>query len=145
MPKTFVSLHDGYKTTIKSRDHIYHSDEPLDAGGSDSAATPTEMVMGALGSCIAMTVKMYATRKGWPLEGVEVELDFERFNGKDYPGYAGDEAHVHEIFKAIRFIGDLTEDQNTRLLDIATRCPVHRLLSTPTFWVMGELDEEFPV
>lgn len=130
------------RTTIKSRHHEYHADEPVSAGGTDTAPTPTEMVMGALGSCMAITAKMYADRKKWPLEGVEVSLDYERFSGRDYEAYEGDEMFVHEIRKHITFHGPLDDDQRERLLEISTRCPVHRLLATPTFWVDRVFEDE---
>lgn len=143
MEKTRVILPaTGYQTTIKTRHHVYHADEPTQDGGTDTAVTPTEMVMGALGSCIAITIRLYAERKGWDLQGVEMELDFERFNGKDYPAYEGGEAYVHEVRKGIKLIGNLDETQRERLLDIAGKCPVHRLLATPTFFVEQALSEE---
>jgi len=144
MSKATVRLlaSDGYRTTIQSRNHIYHADEPEDAGGKDEYATPSEMVMGALGSCIAITVKLYADRKQWPLESIEVDLDYERFNAKDYASYEGDAAFVHEVRKSIKLHGPLDESQRERLLDIAGKCPVHRLLATPTFFVEAALKEE---
>ena len=141
MPKTHVSLHDGYRTTIVSGQHVTHADEPLSAGGTDLAPSPTEMLMGALGSCIAMTMKMYAERKGWPLTGVEMVLDFERFSSKDYPAYTGTEQFVHEIHEQIVLDGDLTDEQKARLLEIAKKCPVSRVIELPTFWHQMLLDE----
>lgn len=141
MPKTHVSLHDGYRTTITSGSHITHADEPLSAGGTDLAPTPTEMLMGALGSCIAMTMKMYAERKGWPLTGIDMNLDFERFASKDYPAYTGTELFVHEIDEQIVLHGDLTDEQKLRLLEIAKKCPVSRVIELPTFWQQMLVDE----
>jgi len=142
MSKTRVTLTDGYRTTIQSGNHVYHSDEPEEAGGTDTAVNPTAMTMGALGSCIAMTMKMYAQRKGWPLQSVEIELDYERFRGSNYAAYEGDERYIHEIRKAITLHGNLTEDQRERILEIGARCPVHRLIDTPTFWVETVLEAE---
>jgi len=144
MAKAFVRLkkEDGYKAQIQSGKHTYYADEPEDKGGTDTMATPSEMAMGALGACIAITVRMYANRKGWPLEEVVVDLDFERFKGADYPEYEGDAGFVHEVRKGIRFTGDLTEEQLERLYEIAGKCPVHRLLSTPTFFVEKALEED---
>jgi uncharacterized OsmC-like protein len=133
---------DGYRTTVQSRNHIYHADEPEEAGGKDEYATPAELAMGALGSCIAITVKLYADRKKWPLEGIEIDLDFERFNAKDYAASASDEGFVHEIRKSIKLHGALDAEQRERLLDIAGKCPVHRLIATPSFFVETVLKEE---
>lgn len=145
MPKTRVTLEEGYRTTIVSGHHITHADEPIEAGGTDLAPSPTEMLMGALGSCIAMTMKMYAERKGWPLTGVDIELDFERFSAKDYPAYTGTEQFVHEIYENIVLQGDLSDEQKMRLLEIAKKCPVSRVIELPTYWrqmVVDELPED---
>lgn len=144
MAKTSVSLltEDGFKARIQSRDHVYYADEPIDKGGTDTMATPSEMAMGALGACIAITVRMYADRKKWKIDRVDVDLEMERFKGTEYPAYEGDAGFVHEIRKSIRFTGDLTDEQRERLLEIAGKCPVHRLLALPTFFVEQALAEE---
>lgn len=142
MSKATISLRDGYKTEIKSRDHIYYADEPVSAGGEDSAPTPTEMAMGALGACIAITMKLYAERKGWDLQSVDIDLDFERFRGSDYPRYEGDERYIHEIRKGITLHGDLTPEQVDRIKEIGGKCPVHRLIATPSFFVEKVIAEE---
>ncbi len=146
MPKATVHLgkNDGYRVTINSRQHQYYIDEPTQDGGTDVAQTPTETVMGALGACIAITIKMYAERKQIPLERIEIALDFERFSGKDYPDYAGEELFVHEIRESIVLHGDLTPEQKDRLLEIAGKCPVARLIALPSFWKQ-EMLEALPV
>jgi putative redox protein len=133
---------EGLKTDIYSGNHLYHADEPLSDGGTDTAPTPTQMLMGALGSCIAMTMRLYAQRKNWPLDGVEIELDYEKFRSADYPIYSGDAPFIHEIHKNIKLIGDLTEEQKARILEIGGKCPVHRLLSNPVFYVDQVLEAE---
>lgn len=142
MAKAHIKLNDGYQTTITARHHVLHADEPIVDGGTDTGITPSEMIMGALGSCVAITMKMYAQRKGWPLESVEINLDYERFSGKDYEPHEGDDRYVHEIRKAVRLHGDLTEEQRERILEIGGKCPVHRLLTTPTYFVDEALAEE---
>lgn len=134
MSKANVRLFEGYQTTITSRHHTYYADEPVADGGTDAAPTPTEMLMGALGSCIAITIKLYAQRKKWALDGIEIALDYERFASKDYPDYTGDEQFIHEIREAITLHGNLTDEQKERLLEIAGKCPVARVIATPTFW-----------
>jgi putative redox protein len=134
MAKATVRLEQGLKTTITSRHHVYHADEPLAEGGTDTAAMPTEMLMGALGSCIAITMKLYAERKGWDVQSIEIALDFERFAAKDYPAYQGEEQFVHEIRENLVIHGNITADQREKLLEIAKKCPVARLIALPTFW-----------
>jgi putative redox protein len=136
MAKTIVRLGpDGYRTEIISRTHVTHADEPLSDGGTDTALTPMEMMLGALGACMAITTQMYARRKGWPLTGVEIALDVERFVASNYPAYQGDAQFIHEIRNAIQFHGVLTTEQRERLFEIAGKCPVHRVLANPTFFV----------
>lgn len=143
MGKAFVTLQsEGLQTTIQTRHHTYHADEPLDDGGTDTMVGPMEMAMGALGSCVAMTMKMYADRKKWPLEGVEIEIESERFKARDYDEYDGDERYIHEIRKKVKLLGDLTADQRTRILEIGGKCPVHRLIATPTFFKETLISEE---
>ena len=71
-------------------------------------------------------MRLYADRKGWALEGVEIELDFERFRAKDYEAYDGNERYVHEITKKITLHGPLTREQKDRIIEIGGMCPVHR-------------------
>ncbi len=135
MAKTIVHLEEGYRARATVRNHTFYADEPTEAGGMDSAPTPMEMMLGALGSCMAITVKLYADRKGWPLQGVEIALDVERFNARDYPAYDGPAQFVHELRDQIVFQGPLNDEQRARLLEIAGKCPVHRVLENPTFFV----------
>lgn len=130
-----IKLGAGMQTTVRVRQHEWHLDEPLEDGGADSAPTPGEMMLGALGSCMAITCKMYAQRKGWDLQAVDVQVDYERFKGADYPQHAGSELFVHEVRKSLTFHGALDDKQRQRLYDIAGKCPIHRLLSTPTYFV----------
>ncbi len=137
-----ITLRDGMKTTVSVRTHEWHVDEPIEDGGTDTAPTPGEMMLGALGSCMAITCKMYADRKGWDLQGVDVKVDYERFKGVDYDLHEGDDLFVHEVRKSLTFHGDLDEKQIERLYDISTKCPIHRLLSTPTYFVELALEED---
>jgi putative redox protein len=141
MSKAYVTVQkEGLQTTVHTRHHVYHADEPEEAGGTDTMVNPVEMAMGALGSCIAMTMKLYADRKGWPLEQVEIEVEVERFRGKDYADNEGDERYVHEIRKRVKLHGDLSDEQRARIMEIGGMCPVHRIIATPTFWVETLLD-----
>lgn len=144
MSKATVTLpKDGLQTTIVSGSHTYYADEPIADGGTDRGPSPTQMVMGALGSCIAMTMRLYADRKGWAFESVELELDFERFKGKDYPAYEGNERYVHEITKKVTLHGaSLTPEQKERIIEIGGMCPVHRLLGSPNFFVQEIIEQE---
>lgn len=146
MAPVTVWTDQGLRTIITTRDQTWHADEPLDVGGTNTAATPMEQAMGALGSCVVITLHLYANRKNWPLEKVEVQLDVQRYAGSDYPAYQGDAQFVHEIREKVTLYGDqLTADQRQILMDISKRCPVRRLLAHPTFFVDPEQTVEAPV
>ncbi len=85
---------------------------------------------------MAITVQLYAQRKQWPLEKIEIQLHLERFKADQYPAYSGDAQFVTEIREHITLYGDqLTEEQRARLMEISTKCPVRRILLNPTFFV----------
>ena len=141
MPVDIV-LEAGTRATIKVRQHQWHADEPTEAGGTDTGPTPGELMLGALGACMAITCRLYAERKGWDLRRVEVQLDYERFKGSDYARHIGSDAFVHEVREALVFHGELDDRQRKRLRDIAGKCPIHRLLEYPTYFVEMALAEE---
>jgi putative redox protein len=101
--------------------HSLVIDEPPDAGGAHEGPSPTRVVAGALAACTAITMEMYAERKGWQLDDVEVRVELE------YDGYVPKEFAV-----TIRLPKELGEDQLERLKQIAGKCPVHRALSNET-------------
>ena len=128
-----VSVDDGrlrYVQKISAGPHRLLADEPAEAGGTDAGPNPYELLLAALGSCASITVRMYAERKQWPLEGVHVELAWAKVCAEDCAeGDAGAEM-VDGIEMEISFFGELSEDQRRRLTEIASRCPVHRTLSS---------------
>lgn len=140
MNEAKVTLREGYKTTISSGGHSVITDEPLSAGGQDLGPTPLQLMLGSLGACIATTVKLYADRKGWPLDGADVDVTMERFKAAEYAAYEGPEDFIHEFKVRIDLRGDLTEEQRIRLLEIAGKCPVHRALTMPVI-ILDELVE----
>ena len=97
-----------------------------------------ELLIGAIGGCVAVTTRAYAQRKGWPLEGISVEVEMERFKREEYPAYTGDAPYVNEVRERIVFEGALTDGQKARLLAIAAKCPVHLTLENPVFFVEAQ-------
>ena len=130
-----VTLEEGYYTTAQSGPHTWHADLPEDSGGNNLAPTPEELVMGTLGSCMVQTAKLYAARKGWEIDRLEVTLNFERFPGREYPGFEGKEPFVHEIREHIVVEGDLDEETKQRIITIMGKCPIRRLIANPAFFV----------
>jgi putative redox protein len=115
----------GFETTVRIRQHDLRIDEPAAQGGADTGPTPSELVAAALASCTTITLRMYADRKGWPLEAVEVGIDRRIEPGARSPGGRARPRYV----RTLRLTGPLDESQVARLLDIADRCPVHRQLA----------------
>jgi len=106
------------------------TDEPAELGGEGAGPDPYTLLLAALGSCISMTVTLYARRKGWPLERVRVRLRQRRVHAKDCAECASDSNDfIHHIERTVELEGDLDEEQRARLREIAHRCPVHRTLT----------------
>src|SRR5215212_6621990 len=106
------------------------TDEPAELGGEGAGPDPYTLLLAALGSCVSMTVTLYARRKGWPLERVRVRLRQRRVHAKDCAECGSDSNDfVHHIERAVELDGALTDEQRTRLQEIAHRCPVHRTLT----------------
>ena len=121
---------DGFVQEITAGAHRLRSDEPVSAGGTDTGATPYDLLLAALGSCTSMTVAMYARRKQWPLERVAVHLRHSRVHAADCAACESGEAKLTVIDREIEFEGPLDDSQRARLLDIANRCPVHLTLTS---------------
>jgi putative redox protein len=107
-----------YKHVVAVRQHKLNADEPTESGGEDTAPSPQELLAASLASCTAITMEMYAQRKGWDIGGVEVEAE-----------YAPAERGCPTKFSlTLRLPEDLTDEQVERLRVIAAKCPVHRTL-----------------
>lgn len=96
--------------------HHLRADETRDKGGDDTAPAPHELLLAALGSCTAMTLKVYAERKAWPLRDVRVTLNAGQVNG------------TFQITRQVVLVGELDAEQRQRLVEIADKCPVHKTL-----------------
>jgi putative redox protein len=110
--------------------HQLLSDEPKEAGGNDQGPDPYELLLAALGSCTNMTLRMYAERKGWPLKEVRVFLTHSKNYAKDCADCERPTAMLDRIERRITLVGELSEEQQQRLLAIANLCPVHRTLTS---------------
>ncbi len=106
--------------------HHTLADEPLAYGGTNRGMSPYGFVAAGLGACTSMTIRMYARRKGWPLDHVSVDVTHDKVHAQD--AELGQGTKIDTFTRAITLRGDLDADQRARLLDIADRCPVHRTL-----------------
>ena len=120
-----------YAQKISVGPHLLQGDELVSAGGSDVGLNPYELLLAALGSCTSMTVRMYADRRQWPLEGVHIELSYARVHAEDCTACDQELKLVDGIEMELSFIGELSESQRQRLMEIANKCPVHRTLESP--------------
>lgn len=108
-----------YRVALQSRKHAFYADEPEVQGGTDTAPAPDELLEAALASCTAITLRMYADRKQWPVTSINVTVQLNRADGKTF------------FSRDIRCEGEITEEQRQRLLQIAKACPVSKTLSGP--------------
>jgi putative redox protein len=120
---------EGFAHVVEVDGHEVAVDEPLEAGGTDTAPSPTRLLTASLASCTAITVAMYAERKGWDVGGLEVEVDFEG------PPRAGETARFDVT---VSLPERLDAEQRERVMVIAGKCPVHRILAAGADVVTAE-------
>lgn len=114
---------DPYRTEIHVQPHVILADEPKDMGGRDLGPAPAELLLSSIGSCKVITMRMYADRKQWDLTGAEISLSISK--------QTGELQDTNFIKCHIRLDGNLDETQRQRLLKIADKCPIHKILSNP--------------
>lgn len=120
-----------YGQTITVGPHCFDSDEPTEYGGNDAGPTAVELLLAALGACAATTAQMAAEQRHWPRPQVHVGLSHAKVPAGSHAQSDPHRAAIDEIDLAVSFSGDLPEDQQQTLFEIANRCPVHRMLVSP--------------
>ena len=130
MAEVIVSSVGYLKQEIRAGRHVLIADEPLAEGGTDEGPGPYELLLASLGACTAMTLQIYARRKQWPLEKVEVSLSHDRIYAQDCEDCEAKEGKITRIDRYISLTGELSDEQKGRLLEIAQRCPIHQTLTS---------------
>ena len=110
-----------YTQDILARDHHVFADEPESLGSADLGPTPYEFVLAGLGSCTTITLRMYVERKKWPVTHIACDVKFKK---------SGPDGKTNVFVREITIEGDVDEKQRARMLEIADKCPVHRLLES---------------
>lgn len=118
--------------------HRLSADEPPDLGGYDRGPNPYDLLLASLGACTAMTVTMYAQRKGWPLRGVTTRLQHSRIHADDCAKCETERGKLDSIELNIELDGPLSDEQRSKLLEIAHKCPVHRTLTSEKVIKIGD-------
>jgi len=118
-----------YALDIFAGPHRLRADEPRGAGGDDTGPSPYELLSAALASRTAMTLRMYAERKGWAVGRIHVAVRHEKIHARDCADCETREGRIDRFERVIETEGTLSDEQRTRLLEIADRCPVHRTLT----------------
>lgn len=114
---------ENYTTQVTIANHHLIADEPTEVNGQDLGPTPTSYFLTSLGTCKAITIRMYANLKNWPLEEVELHLSMEQIKDN-----TPQQTIIHVD---IKLIGDLDDQQRERILKVAEKCPIHKILSNP--------------
>jgi uncharacterized OsmC-like protein/alpha-beta hydrolase superfamily lysophospholipase len=115
---------------ISAHGHALRADEPVEVGGTDSGPGPYDFLLAGLGACTAMTLRLYAERKKWPLENVEVTLRHSKVHAADCTDCENKAEKLDRIERTLRLTGSLDAEQKKRLMEIADKCPVHRTLTS---------------
>jgi putative redox protein len=112
-----------YRTKVYAGGHFIYADEPEELGGTDQGMTPSALLLASLGSCTAITIRMYADRKNMALDAIKIHLSIDN-----------KEENLNKDTRIVRKIeldGDLTDKEILRLFEIADKCPIHKILTNP--------------
>jgi putative redox protein len=120
----------GFAQAVEIGPHRLAGDEPVAFGGTNTGPSPYDLLLASLGTCTSMTISFYARRRGWPLENVTVSLYHSKIHAIDCAECETKEGKIDRIEREIHLTGPLTDDQRSKLMEIADRCPVHQTLTS---------------
>ena len=121
---------DGFAQAVEIGPHRLASDEPIAFGGTNTGPSPYDLLLASLGTCTSMTISFYARRRGWPLKSVTVSLSHSKIHAIDCAECETKQGKVDQIEREIHLTGPLTDEQRSKLMEIADRCPVHQTLTS---------------
>ncbi|MGB5499750.1 MAG: OsmC family protein, partial [Maribacter sp.] len=127
-----LDFDDGFTTEMKVGNHYMTADEPINYGGNDFGPSPYELVSAGLSACTVMTLQMYAKRKKWHIENVEVHTSYSKTHALDCEDCESSGSKIDTFHREIKITGDFEDKQLERLLQIADKCPVHKTLHNDT-------------
>ncbi len=119
---TTESMEQPYRTSCTNGHSTWFADEPESNGGLDTAPTPSELLLSAIGTCVTITLRMYARRKEWPVEKIKLDLRLESVKKEN-----GDIKHI--IYETLYLTGELTEEQKDRMKSLIPKCPVSKIVT----------------
>ena len=123
---------ESFTTQIKAGRHYFVADEPVSYGGNDYGPTPYDLLSAGLAACTVMTIQMYARRKKWIVENVQCDVSYDKQHQIDCEECEIPTSKIDTFTRVISFEGNLNNEQKSKLMEIADKCPVHRTLHSPT-------------
>lgn len=129
MAKVNIKYQKNLQHEARIGDKVLIIDEPKSVGGDDKGPSPYETMLAALGACTSMTMLMYARKKGWDIENIEIDLNHEKIHAQDCETCETKIGRLDKITRNIWVKGNISDEQLNRLLEIAEKCPVHRTLT----------------
>ena len=120
----------GFAQAVQIGRHRLAGDEPVAFGGTDTGPSPYDLLLASLGTCTSMTISLYARKRSWPLESVTVSLHHSKIHAVDCAECETKEGKIDRIEREIHLTGPLTDEQRSKLMEIADRCPVHQTLTS---------------
>ena len=130
MARITARLEQGFAVKLSNGRHVWHADEPADAGGTDTGPNPYELLLGSLAACTCLTLALYCRHKGLKLDSVATTYDFSRIHAKDCEDCdIPEKGFIEKISTSVHIEGDFDDAQRKRLAEIAERCPVHKTLA----------------